>query len=75
MTTLREAPLKRAEGYTMDLYCRYTGDYAHDTKTHGAVFYGRSQSEVHRDARAAGWILHRDGTASCPACVKEHGLR
>lgn len=31
-------------------------------------FTGYSKQDCRKSARSAGWILHQDGTASCPLC-------
>lgn len=59
-----------AEGWSMDLYCKYTRGVVHDTDTHGVSFYGNSRVEAHRVASCAGWKMHRDGSATCPSCAQ-----
>lgn len=73
--TLREDPLPVVEGWAMDLYCRYTVDVEHDMDTHGVSIGGADRADARRQAKAMGWVLHRDGTASCPRCAKALGLR
>lgn len=72
---LRDSPLPVVEGWAMDLYCRYTVDIVHDMNTHGVSIGGVSRADAHGEAKNLGWMFHRDGTASCPACVRALGLR
>lgn len=67
---LREQPQEIVEGWAMDLYCRYIVDYRHDADTWGVSIGGPSKHEAHKEARRLGWRLHRDGTATCPRCMK-----
>lgn len=55
--------------YVLHLYCKYENpDHAFDEFPHE---YNHELGSVCRsDARKAGWILHRDGTATCPKCAK-----
>lgn len=68
MKTLVKDPIKYAGGYTLDLYCKYTVDYNHDSKNHGVSFYGDSKQDAFRQARALGWVIHNDRTTTCPEC-------
>ncbi len=59
-------------GYSIDLYCDRLRT---DLPNHriGADFpeqaTGETRGEAQRAARISGWVLHRDGTATCPRCV------
>lgn len=53
-------------GFTIDLYCKWLNP-AHEWGSE-AAFYGRDRAEVFRDFKAAGWVLHKDNTATCPQC-------
>lgn len=56
--------------YSLHLYCKYEnpahsyGEFPHEP--HGCQTYGQAA----RRARRWGWILHRDGTATCPKCAR-----
>lgn len=55
--------------YVLHLYCKYENpDHRFNEFPHESdqVY---SQGEAHRQARDAGWILHRDGTGTCPKCA------
>jgi len=65
-------------GYTLDLYCDRELD---KTKVDGttiwrhniswpAQFVGHTYYQCKRQAQKDGWVFHRDGTHSCPDCVK-----
>lgn len=56
-----------AEGYSMDLYCR-NEDVDHPFNYFPHNFYGRNRAEVRRDARAMGWVFHKDREVTCPLC-------
>lgn len=55
-------------GYSLDLYCdRINPAHRYDDFPWGVVqfqTYGQSAAW----ARRQGWVLHRDGTATCPKC-------
>lgn len=72
---MRKDPQPVVEGWAMDLYCRYTADISHDVDTWGVSIGGVSRADAHRQAKNRGWMFHRDGTATCPQCVKALGLR
>jgi hypothetical protein len=71
---LRPNPLPVVEGWAMDLYCKYTADVIHDIDTHGVSYGGHTRADARAQAKEAGWILHRDGTATCRRCAKALGL-
>lgn len=56
----------------MDLYC----DQDECNMSHGGAYTGCGPAQytantggrARRDARCDGWVLHRDGTATCPSC-------
>lgn len=72
---LRDDPLPVVEGWAMDLYCRYTVGVGHDIDTHGVSIGGNDRADARRQAKNMGWVLHRDGTATCPRCAKALGMR
>lgn len=63
-----------SSGYTLDLYCcecqpgKWNGANPKET-----YFWDgpKSYSIVRKQARKAGWILHKDGYATCPECNKK----
>ena len=59
------------EGWAMDLYCQYSVDVPHDMDTHGVSFGGVNRADARRQAKELGWILHRDGFATCPQCARK----
>jgi hypothetical protein len=66
-------PLKAPEhcpgSYDLHLYCKY------DNPDHGfdefpwVLADEETRPAAHRSAREAGWIIHRDRTATCPKCA------
>jgi hypothetical protein len=68
--TLRKSPIYCPGAYDLHLYCKYENpahrfdefphEYSGDFQTYG---------EAAKAARSVGWILHRDGTATCPKCA------
>lgn len=64
-------PMPCPGSYTLDLYCD------HDNPDHTRCEFPHeigdavSESEARRIARSLGWKLHRDGTATCPKCVRD----
>lgn len=66
---LREEVQPVTEGWCLDLYCKYTAGFPHDSDTWGAQFFGHTRAEARREAKAEGWKLHRDGTATCKSCA------
>lgn len=60
-------PTEYASGYTVDLYCRNWGR-SHEYDDHKETFFGHTFGECAKQARAAGWVIHRDRTATCPKC-------
>jgi hypothetical protein len=68
---LYKDPCQWAAGYSLDLYCDH---YIPDDYTHNNFmtnFFGESFADTSRQARAAGWKLHRATcTATCPKCIR-----
>lgn len=59
--------------YEMDLYCdHYAGCYdeVHGYRPFPHQYHGETRGDVARQARRRGWVLHKDGTATCPKCSK-----
>ncbi len=67
--TRRADALPIVEGWAMDLYCQYSLDIRHDMTTHGVSYGGNDRADARRQAKADGWILHRNGFATCPRCA------
>lgn len=72
--------------YTLDLYCDCTdvqsdtNDSSNASTTHvfrefPHQFTAELGSSCRKQAIRAGWVLHRDGTTTCPKCVIRKGLR
>lgn len=56
----RLEPVTRAEGYSVDAYCKHC-----DAE---AVGFGMTKGQAYADLRGQGWILHRDDLCTCPRC-------
>lgn len=60
-------------GYTLELYCdNEKGVHAYNEFPH--AFLHEFGSECRSTARKNGWILHLDGTATCPKCSGKQPL-
>lgn len=54
--------------YSLDLYCDHINpDHSYNEFPHGIV--GHNARDCRRQAKAAGWVIHRDMTATCPKCI------
>lgn len=63
-----------ASGYSMDLYCEADG-HQHGYNEGQAQFFGETWADCARQAREAGWRIHKQRRECiCPKCVKQ-GLR
>lgn len=69
MVTKNVNPLRIASGYTLHLYCKYQNP-KHKFAEFPHEFFDENKSVAWRDARNAGWVIHRDRTATCPKCKK-----
>ena len=59
-----------ASGYTLHLYCKYlNAEHEFDEFPH--EFFDQHGPVTFSQARAHGWIIHKDRTATCPKCAKE----
>lgn len=72
-------PIERPEhcpgAYDMHFYCKYDNpDHRFDEFPHQSEFC-ETRGQAIAQAREAGWIYHRDGTGTCPKCVRALGLR
>ena len=66
MAARAKDPLHYAAGYSLDLYCdRAVESWKH---RHCSSFYGQTFGQCAKDARAEGWVIHKDRTATCPVC-------
>jgi len=54
-------------GYTLDLYCDQENEN-HEYNEFPQKYYHEQGSVCRARARKAGWVLHKDGTATCPKC-------
>lgn len=68
---LLERPEFRVGCYDLHLYCRYKNS------EHGSREFPHEYNQGHetgasarREARQNGWILHKDGTSTCPKCAR-----
>lgn len=62
-------PLQYAGCYSLDVYCdRSFSAHADDGRPVLGQFTGATFGECAREARAAGWVIHKDRTATCPQC-------
>lgn len=67
----RDEPNEYASGYSIDLYCKWVNPHVPYHDFAGAhTFTGETFGEAAREARANGWIIHRDRTATCPFCAR-----
>lgn len=66
----RWEPIQYAQGYTLALYCDQNRGVLHNNDAK-REFAGETFSDCAREARKAGWKIHRrTRTATCPQCVK-----
>lgn len=67
---LREDPLICPGSYDLDLYCKYENP-EHDFNEFPHIPYDcQTRAQARRIAKQWGWILHKDGTGTCPKCAK-----
>lgn len=71
---LLEHPNPCPSGYSLHMYCKYENP-AHRFNEFPHEFVDEEPARVRKAMRRSGWILHRDGTGTCPKCAKELGLR
>lgn len=70
---LHPQPLQYADCYSLNLYCDHfaSADGWHAHGSQPAQYTGNSFAECARQARRAGWVIHRaTRTATCPKCSK-----
>lgn len=67
-------PLERPErcpgAYVLHLYCRYENPAHGHREFPWEPEFCQTRGEAVTQARQAGWIVHRDDTATCPKCAK-----
>jgi hypothetical protein len=74
-------PILRAEpevcpgSYDLHLYCRYENEAHAFDEFPWQIGTHQTYAEAARWARDQGWVLHRDGTATCPKCAKAARVR
>lgn len=59
-------PNLTAKGYEMHVYCKYEHPVVGPSSF--AEISGPNERHCKRIAKARGWLLHRDRTATCPYC-------
>lgn len=74
--------MSEASCYTLDVYCDNTDFAPFGSSQYGGMdqntkhsflefphqYTGETRGECVRKARRDGWVFHRDGRHSCPAC-------
>lgn len=67
-------PLPFVGGYSLDLYCRHEHTLGNTPQLYECnhSFQGRTFSECKRRALGHGWKFHKDGTTTCPLCVRDN---
>lgn len=68
--TLLPNPEKCPGGYVLHLYCRYANDDHGFREFPWEMVDDETYAQAAKTSRAAGWLLHRDRTATCPKCAK-----
>ncbi len=74
----RPVPFENPEycpgAYVMHFYCKYQNRAHRHTAAYPGLFEESDQCETRgqalKQSRDAGWIIHRDGTATCPLCAR-----
>lgn len=54
-------------GYSADLYCKWEND-SHGFQEFPHSYMAETRGGCLKQARAQGWIIHRDNYATCPKC-------
>ena len=66
---LLDSPSYREQMYTLYLYCKYQHETDFGVKYERDNDYtGDTRADCYSQARKDGWILHVDGTSTCPEC-------
>lgn len=71
---LLENPLHCPGTYTLDLYCKWKNPAHLWTEFPHEIVQFQTYAAAAKFARLRGWILHRDGYATCPKCAAALGL-
>lgn len=70
--TLKASPDYCPGSYDLHLYCKYENPrHGWDEFPHHYSGEYQTYGEAAAAARSAGWILHRDGLATCPKCASD----
>ena len=56
--------------YSLHLYCKYLNS-RHEFDEFPHEYTAEHGGECRKKARADGWIIHRDGLATCPKCKEQ----
>jgi uncharacterized paraquat-inducible protein A len=59
-----------ASGYTLHLYCKWE-NVGHVWDEFPHEYFHEHRAKAWAAARKAGWIVHKDRTATCPKCAKK----
>jgi hypothetical protein len=69
MLTRKASPQFIASGYSLDLYCSYkNAEHKHAEFPHN--YSCEDKKDAYKNAKQAGWVIHKDRTATCPKCAK-----
>ncbi|MGE8129072.1 hypothetical protein ACQKQD_19025 [Methylobacterium sp. NPDC080182] len=67
---LKDHPEYCPGAYDLHLYCKYENPEHAWNEFPWEICDFETGAASRNAARKSGWILHRDGTATCPKCVK-----
>lgn len=67
---LLEHPNACPGSYDLHLYCRYENDEHKYGEFPWEIGEFQTYGKAAAYARRRGWVLHQDGTATCPKCAK-----
>ena len=62
-------PIAAPGGFVLRLFCDHFYE-GHTIREFPHVFRGPDKASVRKQAKALGWKLHHDRTATCPKCVR-----
>lgn len=63
-------PLPCPGSYDLHLYCKYENEDHEFQEFPWTIGDFQTYGRAARWARSRGWILHRDGLATCPKCAR-----
>ena len=66
---LLDDPLYCPGAYSFDAYCKYEND-EHEWSEFPHSFIAETGGQARSQAKRKGWLIHRDGTATCPKCAR-----